>query len=59
MTLDSTLGTILVATDFSEAAEAGLDWAVDLAKAHDARIDLVHALMMPNEMGAYLPSPRA
>ncbi len=57
MTLDSKLGTILVATDFSDTAEAGLDWAIDLAKAHGARIDLVHALMMPNQMGAYLPSP--
>ncbi len=57
MTLDSRLTTILVATDFSETAEAGLDWAIDLAKAHGARIDLVHALMMPNQMGDYLPSP--
>ncbi len=57
MTLDSRLSTILAATDFSETAEAGLDWAIDLAKAHGARIDLVHALMMPNQMGDYLPSP--
>lgn len=57
MTLDSRLGTILVATDFSETAEAGLDWATDLAEAHGASIDLVHALMMPNQMGDYLPSP--
>lgn len=50
------LNTILVATDFSETAEAGLDWAVDMAKAHGASIDLVHALVMPYEAGDYTPS---
>lgn len=50
------LNTILVATDFSETAEAGLDWAIDLAKAHGASIDLVHALVMPNEAADYIPS---
>ena len=55
--LDTQLGTILVATDFSETAESALDWATDLARAHSARIDLVHALLLPNQMGDYLPSP--
>lgn len=38
------LATIVVATDFSDNATAALDWAIDLAKAHAARIVLVHAV---------------
>ena len=60
MTLAATgnLNTILVATDFSETAEAGLDWAIDLAKTHGASIDLVHALTLPNQVADYVPSPQ-
>jgi nucleotide-binding universal stress UspA family protein len=58
MTLAATgkLDTILVATDFSETAEASLDWAIDLAKRHGASIDLVHSLALPNEVSDYIPS---
>lgn len=38
------LSTIVVATDFSDNATAALDWAIDLAKAHAAKIVLVHAI---------------
>lgn len=38
------LSTIAVATDFSDNATAALDWAIDLAKAHAAKIVLVHAV---------------
>ena len=39
--------TILVATDFSPTASAALQWALELARAHRARIVLVHALAPP------------
>lgn len=51
------IDTILVATDFSRTAESGLDWAIEIAKVHRASIELVHALLFPNQMGDYLPSP--
>ncbi len=38
---------ILVATDFSEASEAALDYAVDLAKAIGAKIVVLHAYELP------------
>ncbi len=57
MLLQTRLDSLLVATDFSETAEAALDWATDIALAHDASIDLVHTLLLPNQMGDYLPSP--
>jgi nucleotide-binding universal stress UspA family protein len=39
--------TIVVATDFSPTASAALQWAIELAKAHKARIVVVHALAPP------------
>lgn len=39
--------TILAATDFSPTASAALQWAIELAIAHRARIVLVHALAPP------------
>ena len=42
------LRTILAAIDFSETSETGLDWAIDLAKTHGARMELVHALLVPS-----------
>ena len=38
------LSTIVVATDFSDNASAALDWAINLVKAHTAKIVLVHAV---------------
>jgi len=34
----------VVATDFSDSAAAALEWAVDLANAHEAKIVLAHAI---------------
>ena len=36
--------TVLVATDFSRNAQSALDWAIEIARGHGARIVLVHAI---------------
>ena len=50
---------ILVPVDFSEHAEAVVDWACHLAEEHSSRIILLHAYHLPVEFqqleGAYLP----
>ena len=51
------LKTILAATDFSSTAKAGVDWAIELALAHGARINLVHALLVPSRATDFVPSP--
>ncbi len=51
------LQRLLVATDFSDTARSGLDWAVEVAKTHGATIDLVHALLVPNRATDFVPSP--
>lgn len=51
------LQTILAATDFSSTAKAGVDWAVELAMAHNARIYLVHSLLVPSRATDFVPSP--
>ncbi len=56
-TPETKLQTILAATDFSETAATGLDWAVELAKNHGARIELVHALLVPSRATDFVPSP--
>ena len=38
------LGTIVVATDFSANAAAALDWAVGLAKTHNAKVLVAHVI---------------
>jgi len=48
---------IIVATDFSEVASVGIRWALDLAKDHDGRLRLVHALRLPSHATPYLPPP--
>jgi nucleotide-binding universal stress UspA family protein len=45
--VEPSLGTILAATDFSAPAEVALAWARSIARAHGARIELVHALHLP------------
>jgi nucleotide-binding universal stress UspA family protein len=40
----SAIKRILVATDFSPCAGAALDWAIEIARAHRARIDIVHGI---------------
>ena len=49
--------SILAATDFSETAQAGIDWSVEIARTHNARIELIHGLLMPNQMTDFVPSP--
>jgi nucleotide-binding universal stress UspA family protein len=50
---------ILVPVDFSDNAQAVLDWAAHLAQEHGSRILLIHAYHLPVEFqqleGAYLP----
>jgi len=41
------LRTILVATDFSATANLALSWAEEIARAHGACIEIVHALNLP------------
>jgi nucleotide-binding universal stress UspA family protein len=48
--------SILVATDFSDTAEAAIAWAIEIARPHRARIRLVHGLMMPIAVPDYLPT---
>lgn len=51
---------ILAPLDFSDNADAILDWAVHLAKEHKSRLTLMHAYHLPVEFqqmeGAYLPA---
>ena len=49
--------TILVATDFSDTAAAGVDWAVELAGVLEARIEHIHALLEPSRATDFVPSP--
>jgi nucleotide-binding universal stress UspA family protein len=46
------LERILVATDFSASAEGAIDWAVEVARPHGARLLLVHALPSPDVVSA-------
>jgi nucleotide-binding universal stress UspA family protein len=39
--------TILVGTDFSETSRAALDWAIDLARALEARVVVAHVFDLP------------
>jgi nucleotide-binding universal stress UspA family protein len=49
---------ILAATDFSETAEAALDWAAELARLQGARLELVHAVTLPPSMSGFVaPGP--
>jgi nucleotide-binding universal stress UspA family protein len=44
--VDGPVRTIFCATDFSDASEAAVDWAAELALAHDATLLLVHAVAL-------------
>lgn len=50
------LARVLAATDFSETAGAAVDWAVDIARQHGARVHLVHALTLPAPLPDYVPA---
>lgn len=47
MAKQAQISTIVAATDFSETAQGAIDWAVQLARTHSARIVLVHSLLPP------------
>lgn len=47
---------IVVATDFSDTATAGVGWAVEIARAHDAHLTLVHAVDLAPPRPDYLPA---
>ena len=51
---------ILVPVDFSEHADAVIEWALHLAEQHDSRIVLLHVYHLPVEFqqveGAHLPA---
>lgn len=57
MTDRTPIRTVLVATDFSATAQAGIDWALELARTHQAQIVLVHGVMLPNRATDFVPSP--
>lgn len=48
---------LLVATDFSETAEAAADWAVEIASARGRRVHLMHVLTLPPPRPHYAPAP--
>ena len=57
---DIQIRRILVPVDFSEHAEAVVDWAAHLAEEHGSQIVLLHVYHLPVEFrqveGAYLPA---
>lgn len=52
-----TIKNVLLATDFSKASEAAQDWAVEVAKANDAHLYLLHVLYLPSPMTPYVATP--
>jgi len=48
---------VLAATDFSQTAAAALDWALELARQHGARVELVHAVTVPPSLPGFVPTP--
>lgn len=54
---NQSLRVILAATDFSDTSRTGIAWAAELARSHDARIELLHALLIPSRATDFVPSP--
>ena len=46
---------ILAATDFSETAEAALEWASELARLQGARLELIHAVTVTPAVPGFVP----
>jgi len=46
---------ILAATDFSETAEAALEWASELTRLQGARLELIHAVTVPPSLPGFVP----
>ena len=57
MSAPESIRKILVATDFSDTAASGFEWAVELARTHRAELILVHGLLLPSQATDFLPSP--
>jgi nucleotide-binding universal stress UspA family protein len=55
--MNDPIRSVLVATDFSQTARTGVDWAIEIASDHGARIRLVHGLLLANRMTDYVPAP--
>jgi nucleotide-binding universal stress UspA family protein len=52
------LEKILVATDFSDTAESGVDWALRIATENGAKLWVVHGLLLPSPTTDFVaPSP--
>lgn len=51
-----TSSVIVAATDFSDTANAALDWAVELARQQRGRVELVHAVTVPPSVPGFVPS---
>lgn len=60
-TTPAALQTCLVATDFSKTADLAIDWAIQIAKTHNAQLLIAHALAapLPPEIGIdfIVPAP--
>jgi len=58
--VEISIGRILVPVDFSEHADAVLEWALHLAEQHGSALVLLHVYHLPVEFqqveGAYLPA---
>lgn len=52
-----TIDVIVAATDFSEPAEAGLAWAARAARAHGARLLVVHVVAPPMPVADFAAPP--
>lgn len=50
----STHPVILAATDFSETADAALDWASELARLQGGRLELIHAVSVPPALPGFV-----
>jgi nucleotide-binding universal stress UspA family protein len=46
---------ILAATDFSPTGQACIEWAIEIAREHGGRLDLVHTLVLPNRATDFVP----
>jgi nucleotide-binding universal stress UspA family protein len=49
-------GPILAATDFSETADAAVQWAAELARQQGVRLELIHAVTVPPSIPDYTPT---
>jgi nucleotide-binding universal stress UspA family protein len=48
---------VLIGIDFSETSQGAVEWGLEIARAHDAEVMLVHALRVPSLTTPYVPVP--